>query len=699
MFGMEIMNNFSHAMTGNGESSAEPDAETPLMRRRELPRYDTKANIRPASKVKVQICVQFFKVGEIDTLKEQFTADVVVKAKWREPSLDGQNQTSETVEFGKLWNPKLYIENSLGDPKEQLRYRLLYNDKGEAYVMEKRMIKGTFMENLELDDFPFDVQDLTITVASELPSYEVELIEDLDDHHVVNKQSFVDEQEWHLYMHTECSRRDIVIDQADNSVRRSALSVKCRAARRPGYFVWNIFVVTFLICSLAFDKYLLSAMIMLSAVCVWHALVTTLESDADRTERIVLTVLMIIYILYNIGFLIIIYVFKNVNESTVRSIKKAYLREKGRNVQNEIEKLAKMESGRPLLLGKYDADVVDYVKKLRDAGGVVNTAIVIGVAKGVVTHNDKYLLCENGGSIEITRTWGQSFLRRIGFTKRKGTKTVKTLPSDFEKKLTDFHQRIAMDVKKYDIPDDLIMNWDETGVNMVPVGEWTMSTCGAKQVTIKGLDDKRQITAVLGATLSGTLLPPQLIYEGKTTLCHPKYSFPEGWDIYHSDNHWSNTDTHLGYIDEVIIPYVHNTRDEMNLPLRQKALAIIDVYKAHRSESVIEKLRKNNIAVVYVPANCTDKLQPMDQQVNKSFKDALKLEFQTWYSGQVVNGLKEGKSVDEIIKSIDLRASVIKPIHAGWMNKVFDGLSRKTKIILDSFEGATITAAVSDARM
>lgn len=98
-------------------------------------------------------------------------------------------------------------------------------------------------ESLHVDDYTF-LQDLTITVASELPSYEVELIEDLDDHHVVNKQSFVDEQEWHLYMHTECSRRDLVIDQADNSVRRSALSVKCRAARRPGYFVWNIFLVT-----------------------------------------------------------------------------------------------------------------------------------------------------------------------------------------------------------------------------------------------------------------------------------------------------------------------------------------------------------------------------------------------------------------------------------------------------------------------
>jgi hypothetical protein len=37
---------------------------------------------------RVEICVVFLKVGEIDTIKEQFTADVLVKAKWREPSLD-----------------------------------------------------------------------------------------------------------------------------------------------------------------------------------------------------------------------------------------------------------------------------------------------------------------------------------------------------------------------------------------------------------------------------------------------------------------------------------------------------------------------------------------------------------------------------------------------------------------------------------
>ena len=40
--------------------------------------------------IKVQVCVQFFKVGEIDTLKEQYTADVIVRARWREPTLDGK---------------------------------------------------------------------------------------------------------------------------------------------------------------------------------------------------------------------------------------------------------------------------------------------------------------------------------------------------------------------------------------------------------------------------------------------------------------------------------------------------------------------------------------------------------------------------------------------------------------------------------
>ena len=38
--------------------------------------------------VKVSVCVVFLKVGEIDTLKEHYEADVMIKSKWREPLLD-----------------------------------------------------------------------------------------------------------------------------------------------------------------------------------------------------------------------------------------------------------------------------------------------------------------------------------------------------------------------------------------------------------------------------------------------------------------------------------------------------------------------------------------------------------------------------------------------------------------------------------
>ena len=56
-------------------------------------------------------------------------------------------------------------------------------------------------------------------------------------------------------------------------------------------------------------------MVMLSAVCTWHAVVTRITYDrpyADRVEGIVLTVLGIAYVLYNVGFTALIYLFVSI---------------------------------------------------------------------------------------------------------------------------------------------------------------------------------------------------------------------------------------------------------------------------------------------------------------------------------------------------------------------------------------------------
>ena len=39
------------------------------------------------------------------------------------------------------------------------------------------------------------------------------------------------------------------------------------------------------------------------------------------------------------------------------------------------------------------------------------------------------------------------------------------------------------------IPPDLVINWDQTGMQYVPVSSWTMSKEGSKGLEICGIDD------------------------------------------------------------------------------------------------------------------------------------------------------------------------------------------------------------------
>ena len=105
-----------------------------------------------------------------------------------------------------------------------------------------------------------------------------------------------------------------------------------------------------------------------------------------------------------------------------------------------------------------------------------------------------------------------------------------------------------------------------------------MEQKGSKRVEIVGLSDKRMITAVVASTLSGDMLPVQLIYDGKTDRCHPQgVKFPSDWNITHSDNHWSTNKTMEEYADIILIPYVNRVKKEQKLPKRQKSLVILDV--------------------------------------------------------------------------------------------------------------------------
>ena len=125
---------------------------------------------------------------------------------------------------------------------------------------------------------------------------------------------------------------------------------------------------------------------------------------------------------------------------------------------------------------------------------------------------------------------------------------AKVSPEKFNEMKAQFLFDVKTIVVMEDIPADLIINWDHTGLNYVPVSNWTMAAQGSKRVEIGGIDDKRQITAVFAGTMSGLFLPPQIIYQGNTTKCLPPFKFPNSWHITYSHNHWANERTTEDYI-------------------------------------------------------------------------------------------------------------------------------------------------------
>lgn len=176
----------------------------------------------------VQIRIIFLRVGDIDTLNEKFFAEILVETKWEEASLvaefsssletniDYCSEEKELTNPNKYWNPKIYIENALNDPKQTVHYKIkkelkntndseFYNEpnidetkssKFKYWIYEYRKIKGLFFEKMELNYFPIDVQDLSIIVTTFRSNKEVVLVKNSKKPSIVNSKLTIDQNIW-----------------------------------------------------------------------------------------------------------------------------------------------------------------------------------------------------------------------------------------------------------------------------------------------------------------------------------------------------------------------------------------------------------------------------------------------------------------------------------------------------------------------
>lgn len=352
---------------------------------------------------------------------------------------------------------------------------------------------------------------------------------------------------------------------------------------------------------------------------------------------------------------------------------------------DDVRSLPLKKKGRRLLLGEdLDRMVQEYMKKVREGGRVVSGKVVLAAAKGILLTCDQSKLVNYGGYVQPTMHWAYSLLKCMKFERRKVT-TAKSKYSnaDFTELKKEFLYNVLTTIEMEEIPPELVLNFDQTGIKIVPCNTWTMEKQGSRRVEVAGANDKRLITAIFCGSLVGDFLPVQVVYKGKTAHCHPHYCFPSDWDITHSHNHWSNERTMIRYIENIIIPYVQ--RFQKYFKDTTPALVIMDNFKGQVTDAVTSLLESNNIHVCLLPSNVTDRLQPMDLTVNKRAKAFLKGRFEEWYSQQLMKQLK-GKDMESVeLQPVSLDLQILKELIAKWMVEMANHFAQNPLIIVKGF--------------
>lgn len=230
----------------------------------------------------------------------------------------------------------------------------------------------------------------------------------------------------------------------------------------------------------------------------------------------------------------------SLNESTIRNIVKSAIRD-----VKLSDKGNKPGAGRPLTYPiEVDNELVAWILQLLDLHAPLSTLMLKEKAKKVIQpHNHKFS-ASNG--------WLEKFFKRHRLSLRSRTSVSQKLPHQLEGILTKFYEDAGryMRIGKY--PRSLIGNMDETPAFFDMVPAKTICKTGSKECIIRtsGCENKH-VTIVLSATADGTMLPPMIIFKGKTENTIKKLRVPEGFIIKTQEKAWMDEQLMQIWTDDI----------------------------------------------------------------------------------------------------------------------------------------------------
>ena len=111
----------------------------------------------------VQILIYVIDVDEINSADQSFAASIYYVARWKNPFLRHKGPGPINRGLSEVWNPQLTIVSQQSQWKS---YPESVEIQPDGTVTYRQKIWGRFSQPLKLEDFPFDVQELSIHIVA-----------------------------------------------------------------------------------------------------------------------------------------------------------------------------------------------------------------------------------------------------------------------------------------------------------------------------------------------------------------------------------------------------------------------------------------------------------------------------------------------------------------------------------------------------
>jgi len=196
------------------------------------------------------------KIGDIDTVRQEFQCDFYMRLRWTEEKLkdiseDGKEQTS----WESLWDPRYHFLNAVRIDREEVKKH--FRKGGE--VVYHCYITGVFKEVLKLNNFPFDYQNLTMTLSAKCDAKVAMFMKDPLKEDNIRTDNFYAPQEWKLCSHVLTESKKSEEKTGASSNRYPQYEIRMSVRRQYRFYIYNAFLVIFLITALTFASFTVEA--------------------------------------------------------------------------------------------------------------------------------------------------------------------------------------------------------------------------------------------------------------------------------------------------------------------------------------------------------------------------------------------------------------------------------------------------------